>query len=473
MIAEDHSESTRLSYFEPLANTSLFTSVQFAAIACCLTIAGCNQPSNIESVDLQIVTDSVEASSLDWPNIYGPQHNSCSLETNVNTVWSNDGPKVLWRQNVGVGFSAPICIDGKTLLLSRVDDEEIISCHDATDGHVLWDFRYSTTCQCIYEYSNGPYSTPVANRTHVFSVGAQGQLHCLDLASGSLVWKRDLFAEYEIEERDWPFAGSPLILEDRLILNLGAVEKEAGIIAIDLSDGATIWEATHDGYAHTTPTIATIHGQRLVFVLTFEGLVCLNPDDGNVHWEIAHQVRDPTGMNGTNSVSPVVVDDRVCIVSGPKIKPGLRCIRVLPDGNYDEPWNDIRLLNSQYTNLVTVGDHLFGFTPMTVGGPTLKCINLKRGKLAWKGKPDLGRGNMLAVGNSIIILGEDGTLASFELNTSKLVERSRTAKPVLEKPCYTSLALNQGLLFARNEKELICFDLKSSATENARAIASR
>lgn len=142
---------------------------------------------------------------------------------------------------------------------------------------------------------------------------------------------------------DWPFAGSPLVLSDRLILNLGAVEKEAGIVALDLSDGKTIWEATDHGYAHTTPTAATIDGQQRVFVLTFEGLVCLNPKDGTVDWEVAHQVRDPTGMNGTNAVSPVVIDDRVCVVSGPKVKPGLRCFQVLPDGTYEETWRAIWL----------------------------------------------------------------------------------------------------------------------------------
>ena len=104
---------------------------------------------------------------------------------------------------------------------------------------------------------------------------------------------------------------------------------------------------------------------------------------------------------------------------------------------------------------------------MTVGGPTLKCIDIVNGKLAWKAKPDLARGNMLAVNDSIIILGEDGTLASFELNTSKLIEISRTDQPVLEKPCYTSLALNQGMLFARNEKQLICFDLRRSTPKTS------
>ena len=438
------------------------THLRLFVFTACLITAGCNQTPDTESAQLRIDTATQKIAHAGWPNIYGPGHNSISTETNVSTTWPASGPLKKWTRPSGTGYAAVVSVGNDTVTIFRKDKQEVIECLETESGNLKWEYRYPTDFKSTYQYSSGPYSTPVITEQSVITISAAGLLHCLSRLTGQVQWKRDLRSEYEMPTSDWPFAGSPLVLSDRLILNLGAVEKEAGIVALDLSDGKTIWEATDHGYAHTTPTAATIDGQQRVFVLTFEGLVCLNPKDGTVDWEVAHQVRDPTGMNGTNAVSPVVIDDRVCVVSGPKVKPGLRCFQVLPDGTYEETWRDIRLLKSQYTNLVGVDGYLFAFTPMTVGGPTLKCIDIVNGKLAWKAKPDLGRGNMLAVNDSIIILGEDGTLASFELNTSKLIEISRTDQPVLEKPCYTSLALNQGLLFARNEKQLICFDLRRS-----------
>jgi len=176
-------------------------------------------------------------------------------------------------------------------------------------------------------------------------------------------------------------------------------------------------------------------------------------------------------MNGTNAVSPVVAGDQVCVVSGPKVKPGFRCFRILPDGNYEEPFNDIRLLKCQYTPLVPVGDHVFGLTPMTVGGPTLKCIDLVAGEISWEGKPDLGRANMLAVGDSILMLGESGHLASMKISFDKMELTSRTAKPILKKPCYTSMALADGKLFLRNEQELVCVDLAKPSVKTAKSEA--
>lgn len=419
---------------------------------------GCGETAD-STASVAIESDSESATKLDWPSIYGPNHNSISNESGLVTTWSEEGPPVLWRRPVGEGFGSVISVDSRVLLMGRYGDQETIECLDAETGQPIWDHSYSTSCQCTYEYSTGPYSTPVANDQFVFCVGAQGQLHCLDHASGEVIWQRDLFSEYEIEPRDWPFAGSPLLLEDRLILNLGAVEKNAGIIALSLSDGQTLWESTNQPYAHTTPTVATIHEQQLVFVLAFDGLVCLKPESGDVLWEVAHRVKDPRGMNNTNAVSPVVVGDRVCVVSGPKVKPGFRCFQILPDGSYEEPFDDIRLLKSQYTPLVPVGDYVFGLTPMTVGGPTLKCIDLNAGKISWKGKPNVGRANMLAVGDSILMLAEDGNLAAMKINFRKMEITSRTAKPILKKPCYTSMALANGKLFLRNEQELVCLDL--------------
>ena len=449
----------------------------FSILFCC----GCHKPGESGKIEVRIsrnaaasTSDTTGLSEIDpgWPNIYGQNHNSTSTESNISTTWPSSGPAIKWVRTTGAGYSSVVSAGDDTITIFRQVNEEVVECLDTESGKLRWEYRYPTNFKSTYEYSDGPYSTPVLTEQSVFTIGASGLLSCLDRDSGNVQWSRNLLTQYEIPKRDWPFAGSPLILEDRLILNLGAADKNAGIIAIDLVDGRTIWEATDHEYAHTTPTVATIDGQRMVFVLTFEGLVCLDPDDGNVHWNIAHRVRDPTGMNGTNAVSPIVISDRVCVVSGPQTKPGLRCFRILPDGKYDEPWRDIRLLKSQYTNLVGVDGYLFAFTPMTVGGPTMKCIDVINGKLAWKGKPDLGRGNMLAVNDSIIILGEDGTLASFALSSAKLTEISRTAQPVLDQPCYTSLALNKGLLFARNEKELICFDLRSISTFQATRVST-
>ena len=52
------------------------------------------------------------ASGGDWPTYGGPHKNHCSTETSLRLDWGNDEPKILWKHEVGLGFSSVIEVDG-------------------------------------------------------------------------------------------------------------------------------------------------------------------------------------------------------------------------------------------------------------------------------------------------------------------------------------------------------------------------
>ena len=136
-----------------------------------------------------------------WPCLYGPSHLNVSLETNLALPWPGSQPAVLWENDIGTGYSAPVVVDGRLIVLHRIGDEEIVECFDPNCGTSLWQHRYPTSYVCRYEYSNGPYSTPVIHNGRVYAVGGQAQMHCLNLSNGSLVWERRLAEEYLVQER--------------------------------------------------------------------------------------------------------------------------------------------------------------------------------------------------------------------------------------------------------------------------------
>ena len=206
------------------------------------------------------------------------------------------------------------------------------------------------------------------------------------------------------------------------------------------------------GYA--TPIPATIGGRRYVFLVTTEGLVCLNPIDGTVHWSIDFKPRKPLSVNAT---SPVVVDDLVLMSTGPG--QGTICLRVLESG-YEEVWRDRRVLDSQFNPLIVAHRHLLGFTAARQGGPRFRCLDPRTGELCWELSSSLGRGTALVVDHQILLLGEHGHLASAPLRTSRPPKLQITAEPILSPPTYSAPALHNGRLFLRNEFRLICLDLR-------------
>ena len=389
--------------------------------------------------------------------MFGPSHNSTSPESGLELDWPTSGPPVKWRGPIGTGYSSPVVVGDKLVIFYREDDESVLACRNARTGKRIWDIRRPTSFHCRYDYSNGPYSTPVINGDFVFAVDAEGRFVCAELTTGRVVWERFLTREYHVKKARFAVASSPLIVGNRLIFNLGGREKDAGIIALDKSSGATIWTATKDGPGYATPRLATIHGKSLVFVLTEDGLVCLTPTNGDVLWNLPFKANHPEYINAT---SPCVIDDRVFLSV---YKKGSMCVQILPDGHKRVLWKTRRGFQSQFSTLMSLDEHVYGFDAVT---RKFRCINLKGGKSQWgwptSGIEGVGRGQAIAVGDRFILFGEYGKLASLGISASRPVPHSMS-KPLLSHPCYSSPALANGLLFLRNEREIVCFDLSRPA----------
>ncbi len=422
-------------------------------VTACLVLcanAGCR--SNVPSVADPELT--AKFASVGWPNLNGPTGNNVSHEVGLNWDWQDNRPPELWRRDVGTGYGSPVVVPNHVLVLHRVDDEEVIESFHPETGESQWQFRYPTTYECEFNYSNGPYSTPVVDGNRLFAVGAQGQLHCISLGDGSLVWRRLLQEDFQKPEQLFCVGASPLVEDDRLIFNLGSAENQAGIIAISNATGETLWAATEFGPSYATPIAATIHDRRIVFVVTYEGLVALEPAAGTVLWD--YPMKSNMSMT-VNATSPVVFKDCVIMSIGPG--QGTVCLRVLADGSYEEVWKIRRGLDSQYNSLMLVGNHLYGFSSLVNRG-AFRCLDVATGKEQWKFESDLRRGQALAVDGRFVVLGEFGHLATFAMDPTQPVLESMTAKPILDTRCYSAPALFQGLLYLRNESDLVALDLR-------------
>src|SRR5437773_4069767 len=59
----------------------------------------------------------------DWPQWLGPRRDGVWRETGIVEKFPAGGPKVLWRQPCGPGYSSPSVADGKLYLSEFVPDE--------------------------------------------------------------------------------------------------------------------------------------------------------------------------------------------------------------------------------------------------------------------------------------------------------------------------------------------------------------
>jgi outer membrane protein assembly factor BamB len=403
------------------------------------------------------VVQATLASSTDWPQLFGPERNCFSTEQGLDTHWPAEGPREVWRVAIGTGYSSPVVSGNKLIVMHRQGDEEIIQCFDSKTGTSHWQFKYPTNYVCKYEYSNGPYSTPQVVGDCVYAIGAQAQLRCLNLEDGTERWYRDLQSEFNLEEQLFGFGASPWIEGDQLILNVGASPSGAGIVAFDCQSGKTLWTATDHRASYATPIATTLHGERYLFVFTYDGLVALNPLDGTVRWIEPFKSKS---IDTVNATSPAIWQDMVVVMHGPGA--GAKCFRINADGSHDLVWKDRRVLDSQFNSLLSHAGYLYGFTAKRAGGAAFRCIDFATGKLQWSVNSELQRGSCVATRDRIILWGEEGHLAAIDMNPVTASELTITASSLLEKPCYAAPALAAKTLYLRNESYLIALDLSTN-----------
>jgi outer membrane protein assembly factor BamB len=391
----------------------------------------------------------------DWPALLGPRGNCSTSGDRLNLDWSGSGPTVAWRVPIGAGYSAPVARGESVIVFHRLGSEERIDCYDAETGERCWSVAYPTQYNCRFEYSNGPYSTPVIDKDNVYAWGAEGVLHCLRLAGGELVWRRTLNDDYAAPARDFPVAASPLVEGDLLILNVGGTRGESGIVALDRSTGETRWQSTSEPAAYATPVAATIHARRMVFVFGYDHLIALNPITGDIYWQIEFHAKN-RDLGKFNATSPLVVDDCV-IVSAYSI--GTLCVQIRADGTHREKWRaSARQLDSQYAPLIASGRRIFGFATRN---RSLMCLDASNGESLWQWPSEIGReAQMLLVGKQLLLFGETGQLMVLDVASLPPKFTKAPSDCVLDPPCFTTPTISGGRMFVRNEKELVCFDLR-------------
>ena len=163
--------------------------------------------------------------ATDWPAFQGPRGNGSSPETGLLREWPKEGPPVVWRAKIGQGWGQPAIVGDSVFICWTADVNgtgEVAACLDASDGSERWRFAYKTPAyykRNIGWAKGGVRATPCVSGDHVFTLGPCGHLHCLNRATGLVVWAQDIYSRWSPGEKGYSF--SPLVVDGKLILWFG------------------------------------------------------------------------------------------------------------------------------------------------------------------------------------------------------------------------------------------------------------
>jgi outer membrane protein assembly factor BamB len=422
----------------------------------------------------------------DWPQWLGPQRDSVWRETGIVRSFPAGGPPVVWRAEIGSGYSGPAVANGRVYvfdhLFAKASDKptnafergsipgaERIVCLNADDGKVLW--RHEYDCPYTVSYPAGPRTTPVVSKGKVFSLGAEGNLFCLDAKTGSVVWSRDFKEDYKIKTPMWGFAGNPLPDGNKLICLAGG--SNSTVVALDKNTGHEIWRALsarEPGYC--SPVIFQAGGVRQLIVWHPESVNSLDPETGKVYWSLKSPEPIRAGMT---IPTPRKMDDLLfltCFFNGSWMlrldgsKPAAATVwqsRRVSEKNTDA-------LHSTLSTPFLEDGYIYGVCSYG----QLRCLKAGTGERIWETlSATTADGREMRWANAFIVKNQDrfflfnekGDLIIARLTPKgyEEISRAHVIEPANRDAgravVWSHPAFAHRRMYARNDQEIICVDL--------------
>ena len=390
----------------------------------------------------------------DYPQFLGPHRNGTVQGIKLARDWSERPPQLLWRQPIGAGWSAFAVVGSSAVTQEQRGEYEMVVCYDLMSGQERWSHsdhdRYEVTPAGV-----GPRATPTIVGDRVYTLGATGILNCLDLGTGERIWSEDILYDNNAELASWGISGSPLVLDDLVVVSAGGPEGKS-LVAYHKDTGARVWSGGSSPAGYSSPLITTLAGVPQILIFNYGSVAAHEPSGGQLLWQ--HPWPD-----GTECVSqPVPLpDDHLFVSSAYGI--GCKLFQILrhEDNQLKATlvWETPRL-KAKFTNVVHRDGYMYG-----LDDGVLVCLDLADGQRKWK-RGRYGHGQIILVDDPdeirnqndlLLVTAESGDILLVEVNPNESKELARF--PALASKTWNNPALAGQYLLVRNDREAACYEL--------------
>ncbi len=393
--------------------------------------------------------------AADWPQWRGPQRDGHSKETGLLKAWPKNGPKLLWQvKDIGYGYSTPSVVGDRLYLLSnKGKDNEFVQARSVADGKEIWTTRLGK----VGAASNNPgaRSTPTIDGDRLYALSSDGDLACLKIADGTIVWRRSLRKDFSGKPGTWAYAESPLVDGDVVVCAPGG--KLATIVALDKKTGKTVWQSAlpeADDAAYASAIVVEIGGVRQYVELLQKGVVGVDAKTGKYLWRYGK-----IGPNAPAHIATPVSRDGYVYFSLAETGGALFKVKGANGKFTVEPIYAKLNAPSKLGGFVLVGDYLYG-----TKAAGLRCIEFTTGAEKWQNRC-VGPASLFVADNRIYLHGENGDMALVEPTPEGYHEQGRfkpSGQPERgDSAAWAYPVVANGRLYVRDLGVLWCYDVKA------------
>jgi len=391
--------------------------------------------------------------AADWPQWRGPDRTGLSRETGLLRSWPPEGPKLVWKaEGLGGGYSTPSIANKRIFGMGYVEDAEVVWALATDNGQRIWGTRIASANHEI-GYDEGPRSTPTVDGDRLYALGVSGDLVCLNVTDGKLLWRKNLVREFGGHVPGWGYSESPLVDGEKVVVTPGG--REATLVALNKTSGEVVWKCQVPGgdpAAYSSCIAADVGGQRQYIQFLSHGVVGVSATDGKFLWRFDA----PANNRGIQCSTPLFRDNLVFAASAYRHGGALARLTNGPNGVTAEQVYFTRNMQNHHGGMILVGDYLYGFNEST-----LTCLNFKTGEVVWEDR-SVNKGSLGYADGHLYARGERGAVALVEATSTGYVERGRFDQPDRSgKNAWSHPVIANGRLYLRDQDILLCYDVKA------------
>jgi outer membrane protein assembly factor BamB len=350
------------------------------------------------------------------------------------------------------------------LMGGRKDDEYIICIEKGAE-------KWAKKIAPIYDFegnnwSRGPNGTPTVNGDYLLALGSQGELVCLNPASGDEHWRVNLPKDLAGQvnpitgpegNMGWGYCWSPIIDGDQVIIIPGGPK---GLVAgLNKKDGKLMWRSdkVKDQATYASPVLVDVHGVKQVIVLVQDGVVGVSAKDGSALWEY----RKGTPYSDVVCPTPRVKGDEVFITARGG---GSDLVKLTKNGDKFEAKEvyATKEFSNRLGGVVVIDKHVYGYHEASAW----KCIDFATGAEAWYSRKP-GAGSVIAADGLLYCLGEDkGDVSLIEASPKAYKLVSKFTLPELSTlrkqggRIWTHPVISNGMLYLRDQELVYCYKIR-------------
>jgi outer membrane protein assembly factor BamB len=409
---------------------------------------------------------SAAADVPNWPQFRGPTRDNLSTDTGLLKQWDADGPRLAWKASgLGIGFSSLAITKDRIYTMGDQGTSQYVIALAAADGKVLWKTKVGPNWDDRYP---GPRSTPTVDGALLYAIGTEGDVVCLETATGKERWRKSLVSDFGGQiMSDWKFSESALVDGDRVVVTPGG--KDSAMVALDKRTGATVWKAAmpalgpngRDGAGYASVVISNGGGVKQYVTLLGRGLVGVRAADGVVLWSY-----NRVANNVANIPTPIIKGDLVFASSG--YQAGAVLLKLAAAGAGKVTASEVyflegRTFQNHHGGMILVGDSIYAGNGHRNGLPI--CLDLATGQVRWGGtirNEGLGSAALTYADGHVYYRYENGVMILVEATPEAYKQKGVFKLPSGELN-WAYPVVTGGKLYIRDKDDLLVYDLRKDS----------